>query len=59
MVKQKTRNSGDKFLQISKETLLWIVVGSSVASLGEKELTMERMDGKPDQLAQTSVFESI
>ena len=42
---QTELRNGEGFIKISKETLLWIVIGSSIVSLGKKELTMERLNG--------------
>ena len=42
---QTELENGEGFVKISKETLLWIVIGSSIVSLGKKELTMERLNG--------------
>ena len=41
---QTEDENGEKFHQISKETFLSIVVGSSAVLLGKEELTMERLD---------------
>ena len=32
------------FVKISKETLLWIVIGSSIVSLGKEYIDTERLD---------------
>ena len=41
---QKELENGEGFVKISKETLLWILIGSAVVSLGKEYVNIERLD---------------